>query len=107
MYDSFSLWSVILLIGVLTFLIRFSFIWLFGNSKVNPTIQRLLQFVPPAVLTALILPSFVLTQDSSEFSMENPRMWAGIFASLVAWKTKNVMYTISTGLALLWLFTNY
>lgn len=107
MHDTSSLWPVILSIGMLTFLIRFSFIWLLGNSKVNSTIQRLLQFVPPAVLTALILPSFVLTQDSSQFSLENPRMWAGLFAALVAWKTKNVMYTITTGLAFLWLFTNY
>ncbi|MCW8892996.1 MAG: AzlD domain-containing protein [Deltaproteobacteria bacterium] len=102
--DSSTLWPVILGIGAGTFLIRFSFIWLLGRSKVNTNLQRLLQFVPPAVLSALIMPSFIFPQQA-EFSLENYRMWAGLFAGLVAWRTKNVLLTIASGLIALWILS--
>lgn len=98
-----TLWLSMLVIGVGTFLIRFSFIWLFGRGEVSPGVQRVLRFVPPSVLTALILPSFVFPQHAA-FSLDNPRMWAGMFAAIVAWRTKNVMFTIAAGMAALWLF---
>lgn len=102
--NSINLWTVILSVGVATFLIRFSFVWLLGNRKVNSTVQKILQFVPPAVLAALIAPSFLLTADA-RFSMDNQRMWAGLIAALIAWKSKNVMYTILTGFFILWIFS--
>lgn len=102
--DSSTLWPIIVMIGVGTFLIRFSFIWLLGRNKVHPRLQRLLQFVPPAVLSALVMPSFFFPQQS-EFSFENYRMWAGVFAALVAWRTKNVLLTIASGLIALWILS--
>ncbi|PLX90492.1 MAG: hypothetical protein C0619_09300 [Desulfuromonas sp.] len=102
--NSINLWIVILSIGIATFFIRFSFIWLLGNRKINSTIQNLLQFVPPAVLAALITPSFLLTPEA-QFSIANQRMWAGFFAALVAWKTRNVIFTIASGLFCLWIFS--
>ena len=102
--DTSTLWPVILGIGAGTFLIRFSFIWLLGRKKVDINLQRLLQFVPPAVLSALIMPSFVFPQQAA-FSYGNYRMWAGMFAALVAWRTKNVLLTIASGLIALWLLS--
>lgn len=102
--NSIKLWIIILSIGVATFLIRFSFVWLLGNRKVDTTVQKLLQFVPPAVLAALIAPNFFLTAES-QFSMENQRMWAGLVAAVIAWKSRNVTYTIMTGFFVLWLFS--
>jgi len=102
--NSINLWTVILSIGIVTFFIRFSFIWLLGNRRINSTIQNLLQFVPPAVLAALITPSFLLTPEA-DFSVVNPRMWSGLLAALVAWKTRNVICTIASGLFCLWVFS--
>lgn len=102
--DSINLWDIILVLGVVTFLTRFSFIWLLGNRKVSQSIQKLLQFVPPAVLAALITPSFLLTPEA-QFSLANQRMWAGLFAVLVAWKSKNVIVTILAGFLCLALFS--
>lgn len=102
--NSVHLWTIILSVGIATFIIRFSFIWLLGNRKINLTIQSLLSFVPPAVLAALITPSFLLTPEA-QFSMVNQRMWAGLFAALVAWKTRNVICTIVSGMFCLWVFS--
>lgn len=103
-YSSSTLWLIIVAIGIGTFLIRFSFIWLLGRSKVHPTLQKILQFVPPAVLSALILPSFIFPQQAA-FTFENDRMWAGLIAALIAWKSKNVLFTICAGLIALWIFS--
>ena len=102
--DAPTLWIIMMVIGAGTFLIRFSFIWLFGLGEVHPAVQRALRLVPPSVLSALVLPSIVFPQQAA-FSMVSPRLWAGVIAALVAWRTKNVLYTIVSGMASLWLFS--
>ncbi|BCR04326.1 membrane protein [Desulfuromonas versatilis] len=103
--DSSTLWLTMAGIGAGTFLIRFSFIWLLGRGQVRPAVQRVLRFVPASVLSALILPSFVLPQHAA-FSLGNERMWAGLIAAIVAWRTRNVLLTIGAGMAALWVLTN-
>ena len=44
-----SIWLVMLLGGLLTFGIRFSFIYLFGRFEVPETLRKALHYVPPAV----------------------------------------------------------
>lgn len=100
--DSATLWLTMLGIGGGTFLIRFSFIWLFGRGEVRPGVQRVLRFVPASVLSALILPSFVFPQQAA-FSLGNERMWAGLIAAAIAWRTRNVLLTIAAGMVSLWL----
>ena len=64
---------------------------------------RALQFVPPAVLTAIIAPELFLQDGSLSLSLANGRLVAGLIAILVAWRTKNVVLTILTGMAAMWL----
>ena len=99
-----TLWLTMLAIGLGTFLIRFSFIWVFGRGAVRPEVQRVLRFVPASVLSALVLPSFVFPQQAP-FSIENPRLWAGLIAAVVAWRTRNMLLTIAAGMASLWIIS--
>ncbi|MGC8494924.1 MAG: AzlD domain-containing protein [Syntrophobacteraceae bacterium] len=98
------LWVIILGIGLGSFLIRFSFLWLFGRGSVSPRVERVLRFVPASALSALVLPSFVFGQQAP-FSFENPRLWAGAVAALIAWKSRSVLLTIAAGMVCLWLFS--
>lgn len=102
--DSTILWIVMLGIGGGTFLIRFSFICLFGKKQMPEVLMRSLRLVPAAIFSALIVPSFALTQQAT-FSVGNYRMWAGIIAVGIAWKTRNVILTIVAGMAVLWFCT--
>lgn len=102
--DATSLWLLMLVIGAGTFLIRFSFIWLFGRGEISPGVQGILRFIPPSVLSAMILPSFVFPHHSG-FAIGNPRMWAGALAAIVAWRTKSMILTILTGMSALWMMT--
>lgn len=100
--DASTLWLIMMIIGGGTFFIRFSFIWLFGRGTIRPSIQRTLRFVPAAVLSALIMPSFILSQQAG-FSFGNHRMWAGLVAAGIAARTHNVLLTIIAGMGTLWL----
>lgn len=94
-----NLWIVILIIGVLTFAIRLSFILLFGVVEVPPLLSRALRFVPAAVLSAIILPELLLRNEQLAIGLGNDRLLAGAVAVGVAWLSKNVLLTIGVGMA--------
>jgi branched-subunit amino acid transport protein len=96
-----SIWVIIIVAGLLTFATRLSFIALFGRMNVPAWVQRALRFVPPAVLTAIIFPELFISGDTLNLSPANPRLIAGLLAALVAWRTKNIVYTILVGMAAL------
>jgi branched-subunit amino acid transport protein len=95
------LWATILIVGLLTLGIRLSFIVFMGKLRVSPRAQQALRFVPVAVLSALIAPALFFPDGSLALSFSNIRLIAGILAILVAWRTKNVLLTIFTGMACL------
>ncbi len=93
-----SLWAIIIAAGLLTFAIRLSFIVLLHNVVMPLWFQRALRFVPPAVLSAIILPELVAHGGALDLSPADARWIAGLLAGLVAWRTKNVLLTICTGM---------
>ncbi len=96
-----NIWLVMLIGGVLTFLIRLSFIALLHRWAVPDWFRRGLRFVPVAVLSAIILPELTNPNGSLFISWRNPQLLAGGVAILVAWRTKNVILTILAGMAAL------
>lgn len=96
-------WGIMLAAGLLTYLIRLSFIWLLGRRQVSPTLQQALRFVPPAVLSAIIFPELLMPTGRLDLSLGNTRLLAGLLAALVAWRTRNAVLTILVGMVSLWL----
>jgi branched-subunit amino acid transport protein len=99
-----SLWLVILFAGLLTFATRLSFIFLLDRIHVPDWFRRGLRFVPAAVLSAIILPELATRNARLDISLHNPQLYAGALATLVAWRTKNILLTISLGMAALLVF---
>lgn len=95
-----SVWVVMLCAGLLTFLIRLSFIASEGRLRPPNWFRAALPFVPVAALTALIAPDLLL-QGGSVQLMGNPRLIAGLVAIAVAWRFRNATLTIGTGFATL------
>jgi len=93
-----NIWLVFLLGGLLTFGMRFSFVYLLGRYEIPGTMRRALRFVPPSVLTAIVVPELLIRSDQLDFSPSNFRLLAGVVAILVAWKTKNTLLTIVVGM---------
>jgi len=92
-------------IAVGTFLLRFSFIFLYGRISLPQWLHRSMRFVPAAVLSALIFPALVIRNGALFLSPDNHRLVAGLLALAVAWKTKNLLATTVVGLGLFWLLT--
>ena len=102
-YSTTAIWVTLGLAGLGTFAIRYSFIGLLRRSadEIPDLARRALRLIPAAVLAALTAPS--LTHPDAFFDPWNDRMVAGIIAALVAWRTKNVLATITAGMVALWL----
>jgi branched-subunit amino acid transport protein len=97
-----SIWVMIAVIGVGTFLIRVSFLAVLGRvERVPPLVERILRLIPAAVLAALIVPS--LTHPQGDFDPTTVRMAAGLLAGVTAWKTRNVLATMVVGMGSLWI----
>ena len=98
-----TLWLTILAIGLITFALRFSCIYLLGKYDIPAWAQRLLNFVPIAIFSAIIMPALTLPAGKLALAWPNARFLAGLGAILVAWRTNNVVLTISAGMVALWL----
>lgn len=98
-----NLWPVLILGGLATYAIRASFILLIGRREIPPLLRRALHYIPPAVLTAIILPELLLPGGRLHLSPANPHLLAGAAAALVAWRTRSVLLTIVVGMIVLWI----
>jgi branched-subunit amino acid transport protein len=96
-----NIWVVMLLGGLLTFGMRLSFIYLLGRVHVPPAVRNALRFVPPAVLSALVVPELLMPSGQLDMSLSNHRWLAGVVAILVAWRTRSILLTILAGMAAL------
>ena len=96
-----NVWLIFILGGLLTFGMRYSFIYLLGRFEMPDTMRRALRFVPPAVLTAIVVPDLFVQSGQINLSFSNFRLLAGVAAVLVAWKMKNTLLTILAGMVVL------
>ncbi len=97
-----NLWLIIVGMGLVTFGTRLTPIVLLGRIEIPVIVQRALRFVPPAVLTAIIVPELLYRNNQIDVSVTNLRLLAGLIAIVVAWRTKNALMTIGVGMIALW-----
>ncbi|MCL6633274.1 MAG: AzlD domain-containing protein [Alicyclobacillus herbarius] len=90
-------WEV-LCVGLGTYLIRaVSLSW--GSRVVWPGwLKRVLAYLTPAVLGALVGP-MLFPSDSSLAFWESPALWAAVPTVIVAWWTRQLFWTIGAGVA--------
>jgi branched-subunit amino acid transport protein len=93
-----TIWIAIVLAGIGTYAMRVSFL-VFAHrlADVPPSIQRVLRQIPPAALAAIVIPAFLRPEDSLD--LWQPRCLAGVVASLIAWRTRNIALTLVVGIA--------
>jgi branched-subunit amino acid transport protein len=99
-----NIWLTMLLGGLITFGMRFSFVYLLGRYEIPETMRRALHYVPPAVLSAIIFPELFLPNGQLDLSLGNSRLLAGLVAIAVAAWTRNSLLTILLGMAALLIF---
>lgn len=104
--SAYTIWVAIALAAIGTYLLRVSFVAIFGRvDSVPPRVTYVLGFVPAAVLAALVAPPILAPDGALALSIENERLLAGGVAALVAWRTEDMLATIVVGMGVLWALT--
>jgi branched-subunit amino acid transport protein len=103
MSSAWTWWIVIVVVGMLNYASRLSFIAFFARVDIPPFVARALRFVPAAMLTAIVVPAVVFSAPATlAFSYTNPKLVAALVATLIAWRTKSATATMVIGMAALW-----
>ena len=87
--------------AAVTFAIRYPVLVLVGRIPLPEAVFRALRYVPPAVLTAIIVPAVLMPKGTVDVSPTNAYLVAGIVSALVAWRTKSLLLTIIIGMAVM------
>jgi len=97
--------EVLLLLGMfaVTFGVRYPVLALVSRIQMPAIVVQGLKYVPPTVLTAIIMPSVLLSENQLNLHISNAPLLASLVATFVAWRTKNLLLTIVVGMGVLWL----
>ena len=91
-------WLLIIGMMALTFIPRYLPIAMAGKFRIPPLLGRALEFVPIAVLTAIISQTSLVHDGKLDIALSNPHLYALVAAVITAWFTKHTFKTILVGL---------
>ncbi len=97
-----NIWIIILGMGLVSYLPRMLPLAASKRRQFPPWAERALDFVPVAVLSALVGAAFIPSHDWLVFTIDS-RLLAGLVAIALAWLTRSVSTTIIGGLVVLFL----
>lgn len=101
--DKTTLWIVIVLLGLGTYLIRFSFLGLIGGRALPDWVLRHLRYVAVAVLPGLIAP-LVVWPAATNGAPDPSRLLAALFAFAIGIWSKSVVASVVGGMVALYGF---
>jgi len=95
MFESSYVWSIIVLLGIGTWLIRFSFLGVVGDRPLPSYFKRMLNYSAVAVLPGICAPVVLHGQDGA---LEPLRLIAAAAILIIGVWTQSLMKSISAGL---------
>ncbi|MEP5758593.1 MAG: AzlD domain-containing protein [Litoreibacter sp.] len=95
-YSNLQVWMIIVLLGIGTFVIRFSFLGLVGDRKLPEWVLRHLRYTPVAVLPGLVAP-LILWPDATGGELDPARLAAAFMTILIAYYFKAVVWAMIGG----------
>lgn len=89
-----------LILGMMavTVVLRYPVLALVGRFDMPRSIQRALNYVPVAVLTAISVPEILSPGGEFNLGYDNAHLVAAVVAILAAWRTRNLLITIVLGM---------
>ncbi len=101
MIETGTLWTVIIVLGVGSFCLRFVFTGLVGDRAMPDWLLRHLRYTAVAILPALVAPQ-VVWPAATDGVFDIPRAAAAAVALAVGLVTKNVLMAVLSGAATLY-----
>ena len=99
-----ALWGLLAAMAALTLSLRASF-FVFGDRiRIPPLVRRGLDYVPAAVLAAIVAPAFVHVAPgvAIDLAIQAPKWAAGAVGVAAALVTRNMLAVLLMGMATLW-----
>ena len=94
--SNLTIWLIILVLGIGTFLMRWSFLGALGNRQMPQWVLRMLRYTPVAVLPALVAP--LVTWPAATGGEPDAARLAAAAATLgVGMLTRSVIWAILAG----------
>lgn len=90
------IWAIIIVLGICTFAIRFSFLGMIGGRDMPPWVLRHLRYTAVAVLPGLVAP-LVLWPAATAGEVDPARLSAALVTFGVGIVTRNVIAAILAG----------
>jgi branched-subunit amino acid transport protein len=99
--SSADIWLTIALLAFATIATRSSF-FLLASARLPARVQQALRYAPPAALAAIVVPDLLLNggAGAAAINWTNPRLLAGMGATLFFLATRHLLGTIVAGMAL-------
>ena len=98
--------EILLILGMLavTFSTRYPVLVYLSRRELPETFKQALGYVPPAVLSAIIVPEVLAPNGQVQLDLSNAALVASLVAVVVSWRSKNLLATILIGMAVFWLW---
>ena len=93
-YSSAQIWTIIIIMGIGTYLIRFSFLGLIGDRKMPDWVLRHLRYTPVAILPGIVAPLVMWPNGGDPDPIW---MIAAIVTLSVSWWRKQMLWGAFAG----------
>ena len=101
--SSADVWLTIALLALATIVTRSSF-FVLASTRLPPRLQQALRYAPAAALAAIVIPDLLLNggagASADHIDWLNPRLLAGVGATLFFLATRHMLGTIVAGMIL-------
>lgn len=99
-YSDTEIWFIIVVMGIGTYITRYSFLGLIGDREMPDWVLRHLRYTPVAILPGLVAP-LVMWPEATGGDTDPTRLAAAVVTLAVAWWRKNMLWGAASGAATL------
>ena len=95
-------WTSIFIAGIITYFTRMSMVTLIDKDIFNENFRKILNYVPSVVFPSIIFPGILLDDYGTLVAITDPKIYGALTAIIIGFFSRNVIFTIISGLASYW-----
>ena len=96
-------WASVFIAGLITYFTRMGMITLINKDVFNENFRKILSYVPSVVFPSIIFPGVLLDDYGILVDILDPKIYGALVAIIVGYYSRNVIFTIVSGLVSYWL----
>ena len=95
-------WTSIFIAGLITYFTRMGMITLINKDVFNENFRKILNYVPSVVFPSIIFPGVLLDDYGILVNISDPKIYGALVAIIIGYFSRNVIFTIVSGLVSYW-----